>query len=217
VDIIGDFSNGATTWFDWNLILEKNGGPSQQHLGPVKNLGACDAPLRVDIGKDTYVFGTNIADGDNRYDDKGSDDRDSDNNVNFNVSENHENDKKKNDNDNDNHNHNHTNKDKLKVEQKQEVIYGVSYYYMGHFSKFILPGSSRIDIAADTGKMDASKDNFLYIAFISPDRKRITIVVQNRDKENNQHFILNLGEEYNNLVANLEIPKSAIQTLYFDL
>ena len=149
VDIIGDLTNGAQTWFDWNLVLEKDGGPSQQHLGPVGNLGACDAPIRADI-------------------------------------------------------------------DKQELIYGVSYYYMGHFSKFILPNRARVDLSSTSGKLDVANDNFLYVAFLSPDEKRVTIVVQNRDDKNEQNFILDLGEQYN-LVASLKIAKSGIQTLYFDL
>ena len=53
---------------------------------------------------------------------------------------------------------------------------------MGHFSKFILPGSSRVDLTSSNGKLDVSNDNFLYLAFLSPDGKRVIIVVQNRDE-----------------------------------
>lgn len=56
------------------------------------------------------------------------------------------------------------------------LIYTNSYYYMGHFSKFIRPGAKRIVSAA-------SRDQLLTTAYINPDGK-LAVVVMNRGDEN---------------------------------
>lgn len=43
-EIMGDLNAGSTGWVDWNLILDKNGGPN--HVGNV-----CDAAMMVDLDK----------------------------------------------------------------------------------------------------------------------------------------------------------------------
>ncbi|WP_374949961.1 glycoside hydrolase family 30 beta sandwich domain-containing protein [Mucilaginibacter sp.] len=55
------------------------------------------------------------------------------------------------------------------------LIYTNSYYYMGHFSKFIKPGAKRIASAA-------SRDKLLTTAYMNPDGK-IAVVVMNRTDE----------------------------------
>lgn len=56
-----------------------------------------------------------------------------------------------------------------------ELIYTNSYYYMGHFSKFIKPGAKRIASVA-------SRDKLLTTAYMNPDGK-IAVVVMNRTDE----------------------------------
>jgi glucosylceramidase len=55
------------------------------------------------------------------------------------------------------------------------LIYTNSYYYMGHFSKFIQPGAKRIASIA-------SRDKLLTTAYMNPDGK-IAVVVMNRTDE----------------------------------
>lgn len=56
-----------------------------------------------------------------------------------------------------------------------ELIYTNSYYYMGHFSKFIQPGAKRIASAA-------SRDKLITTAYMNPNGK-IAVVVMNRTDE----------------------------------
>jgi glucosylceramidase len=56
-----------------------------------------------------------------------------------------------------------------------ELIYTNSYYYMGHFSKFIHPGAKRVASAA-------SRDKLLTTAYINTDGK-LAVVVMNRTDE----------------------------------
>lgn len=52
------------------------------------------------------------------------------------------------------------------------IIYNNSYYYIGHFSKYIKPGAKRIQCSSDAGK------GMYSVAYKNPDGK-IVIVVQN--------------------------------------
>jgi glucosylceramidase len=61
------------------------------------------------------------------------------------------------------------------------LIYTNSYYYMGHFSKFIHPGAKRI-------VSSASRDKLLTTAYINPDGK-IAVVVMNKTDENIDYFL----------------------------
>ena len=57
-----------------------------------------------------------------------------------------------------------------------QLIYTNSYYYIGHFSKFIQPGAKRISSAA-------SRSQLLTTAFRNPDGKTVVIVMnQGKDK-----------------------------------
>jgi glucosylceramidase len=56
-----------------------------------------------------------------------------------------------------------------------ELIYTNSYYYMGHFSKFIQPGAKRIASVA-------SRDKLITTAYLNPNGK-IAVVVMNRTDE----------------------------------
>ena len=46
-DIIGDLLNNVSSWNDWNMVLDTNGGPN--HVGNI-----CDAPIILDIENKKY-------------------------------------------------------------------------------------------------------------------------------------------------------------------
>jgi glucosylceramidase len=82
------------------------------------------------------------------------------------------------------------------------LIYTPSYYYIGHFSKFIAPGAKRISSTA-------SRSQLLTTSFQNPDGKIVTIVMNQSDKE--VKYNLSLGTE----AAEAVILPHAIQTLVY--
>lgn len=56
-----------------------------------------------------------------------------------------------------------------------QLIYTNSYYYIGHFSKFV-PGAKRIASLP-------SRSQLLSAAFINPDRKVSVVVMNKRDQK----------------------------------
>ena len=56
-----------------------------------------------------------------------------------------------------------------------KLLYTNSYYYLGHFSKFIMPGAKRI-------ASSSNRDKLLSTAFINPDGK-VAVVVMNKSSE----------------------------------
>lgn len=83
-----------------------------------------------------------------------------------------------------------------------ELIYTNSYYYIGHFSKFIKPGAKRIAAAA-------SRSQLLTTSFQNPDGKVVTVVMNESDKPVKYNYVI--GTES----AEVEILPHAIQTLVF--
>jgi glucosylceramidase len=81
-----------------------------------------------------------------------------------------------------------------------EIIYTPSYYYMGHFSKFIRPGAKKVNSAA-------SRSQLLTTAFINTDGKLVVVVMNQSDKK----ITYNLCIGKNAAVVNI-LPH-AIQTL----
>ncbi|MCB9259974.1 MAG: glycoside hydrolase family 30 protein [Ignavibacteriales bacterium] len=57
-----------------------------------------------------------------------------------------------------------------------ELIYTPSYYYIGHFSKFIRPGAKRVSTAS-------SRSHLLTTSFINEDGKMVTVVMNRSDLE----------------------------------
>ena len=57
-----------------------------------------------------------------------------------------------------------------------ELIYTNSYFYIGHFSKFIRPGAKRIACSS-------SRSQLLSAAFVNPDGKTSVVVMNKSDKE----------------------------------
>lgn len=101
-NMIGDFSNGANGWLDWNLLLDLAGGPNH-----VANF--CDAPVAADP-------------------------------------------------------------------VTNRVYYQSSYYYIGHFSKYVKPGARRVKCTATDRRLET-------VAFKNPDGTVAVIVCNPTDDE----------------------------------
>lgn len=84
--------------------------------------------------------------------------------------------------------------------QTGEIIYMNSYYYLGHFSKFIRPGAFRITCSSNY-------DDLLATAFINPDQS-IAIVVMNQQEANLDFKIWIDGQ-----AIETESPAHSIMTL----
>jgi glucosylceramidase len=83
-----------------------------------------------------------------------------------------------------------------------ELHYMNSYYYIGHFSKFIRPGARRI-ISSST------VDHLLTTAFVNPDGK-IAVVVMNGSADEQRYFLWVAGK-----AAETSSPAHSIMTLVF--
>ncbi|MBA0885502.1 glycoside hydrolase family 30 protein [Flavobacterium undicola] len=83
-----------------------------------------------------------------------------------------------------------------------ELIYTPSYYYIGHFSKFIRPDAKRVSTAV-------SRSSLLSTSFLNTDGKMITVVMNQSDKEITYNLII--ASEKTVAV----IPAHAIQTLVY--
>uniref|UniRef100_A0A6B2L2T8 Glucosylceramidase n=1 Tax=Arcella intermedia TaxID=1963864 RepID=A0A6B2L2T8_9EUKA len=81
------------------------------------------------------------------------------------------------------------------------------YYYMGHFSKFIVPGASRIKLVSNSPLGIAPLET---TAFVNPD-KSIVVVVLNRDYLEGRSFFIQHSSRY----INTFIPPASIQTYIF--
>ncbi|MBO4468718.1 MAG: glucosylceramidase, partial [Clostridia bacterium] len=58
--------------------------------------------------------------------------------------------------------------------ETDEIIYNPSYYYIGHFSKFIPVGSKRIGVSRFTDTLET-------VAFLTPDNERVVVVLNRSD------------------------------------
>lgn len=83
-----------------------------------------------------------------------------------------------------------------------ELIYTPSYYYIGHFSKFIKTGAKRINSVS-------SRRQLLTTSFQNPDGKIITIVMNQSDKK--ADYFLSVGTH----AAEISILPHSIQTLVY--
>jgi glucosylceramidase len=127
-DIIGNLNNWMSSWTDWNIVLDEQGGPN--HVG-----NFCDAPIIGDTLKD-------------------------------------------------------------------EVIYESSFYYIGHFSKYIRPGAVRVGSSRYTDKFETT-------AFRNTDGTFAVVVLNRTDSE------LPYTLHFRDQLAEHAIPAHAIQTLLF--
>ena len=83
---------------------------------------------------------------------------------------------------------------------KNELIYTPSYYYIGHFSKFIKPNAKRIATSSSRTTIEST-------SFKNPDGQIVTIVMNKTDATINYKTILKDKEII------MEIPAHGIQTL----
>lgn len=83
-----------------------------------------------------------------------------------------------------------------------ELIYTPTYYYIGHFSKFVRPNAQRVSTSS-------SRSVLLATSFINEDNKMATIVMNQTDEKIDYNFIVD-GEQ-----SILTIPARAIQTLVY--
>lgn len=101
-DMIGDFNAGMNGFIDWNLILDRQGGPN--HVG-----NYCAAPVMCDVETDT-------------------------------------------------------------------VEINLSYYYIGHFSRFVRPGARRILVSRYSPDIETT-------AFQNEDGGRVLVILNRSEKE----------------------------------
>jgi glucosylceramidase len=83
-----------------------------------------------------------------------------------------------------------------------ELIYTNSYYYIGHFSKFVRPGARRIACAP-------SRSALLSTAFVNTDGK-VSVVVMNKSEQKISYYLWLNGN-----AAEVNSPPHSIQTLVF--
>ncbi len=83
-----------------------------------------------------------------------------------------------------------------------ELTFTNSYYYIGHFSKFIRPDAKRISSVS-------SANNLLTTAFLNKDGSVIVIVMNQGDKE------INYSLTMNSKMATLVAPPHSIQTVVY--
>ncbi len=83
-----------------------------------------------------------------------------------------------------------------------EIIYTPSYYYIGHFSKFVRPEAKRVSTVS-------SRSQLLSTSFRNANGKMITIVMNSSDQKISYNLIVGTSKT----VA--EIPPHAIQTLVY--
>jgi len=83
-----------------------------------------------------------------------------------------------------------------------ELIYTPSYYYIGHFSKFIRPGAKRVSTVS-------SRSQLLGTSFVNTDGSMVTVVMNSSDKLATYRLIVD------GLSAQQTIPPHAIQTAVY--
>jgi glucosylceramidase len=83
-----------------------------------------------------------------------------------------------------------------------ELIYTPSYYYIGHFSKFIRPNAKRVSTVS-------SRSHLLSTSFLNEDGKMVTVVMNQSDLEIN--YKLFIGQK---AISQISLPHS-IQTLVY--
>lgn len=84
--------------------------------------------------------------------------------------------------------------------KNDEIIFESSFYYIGHFSKYIRPGAKRIGHSKYTDKLETT-------AFRNPDGT-IAVIVMNRTEQELPYTL-----RFRNSLAENMIPAHAIQTL----
>jgi glucosylceramidase len=83
-----------------------------------------------------------------------------------------------------------------------ELIYTPSYYFIGHFSKFIQKGAKRIDCVT-------SRSNLISTSFFNPDGKVVTVVMNHSSEKIDYNLYVDTNK------VSISILPHAIQTLIY--
>ncbi len=86
--------------------------------------------------------------------------------------------------------------------ETNELIYTPTYYYIGHFSKYIRPNAKRVSTTS-------SRSHLLATSFINPDNTIATIVMNQSDLDIDYNFIFEQQQ------IKVSIPAHSIQTLLY--
>ena len=86
--------------------------------------------------------------------------------------------------------------------QKDSVIVTPSYYYIGHFSKFIEPGARRVSTST-------SRTTLLSTSFLNENGKMATVIMNETNSRKAYKLTIN------SMSLELEIPARAIQTIVY--
>jgi glucosylceramidase len=82
------------------------------------------------------------------------------------------------------------------------------YYYLGHFSKFVRPGSKRIQVTSTGNLISAALEA---TGVVTPDGK-VVLVVLNRDFAGHKYNVEVEGRGF----VNVDVDGHSIQTIIFD-
>lgn len=85
-----------------------------------------------------------------------------------------------------------------------DLIYTPTYYYLGHFSKFIRPGAQRVSAVSSRSDLETT-------SFLNPDNSLSTVVLNLGDRPITYRFSVGTQE------TTATIPARAIQTLVYDM
>ncbi len=86
--------------------------------------------------------------------------------------------------------------------ETNQLIYTPTYYYVGHFSKFIRPNAKRISTTS-------SRSHLLATSFINTDRNIATVVMNQSDLDIEYNLI------YEKRQSKIKIPAHSIQTILY--
>jgi glucosylceramidase len=85
--------------------------------------------------------------------------------------------------------------------QAGELIFTPSYYYIGHFSKFIRPGAKRISTVS-------SRSQLLSTSFVNEDSSMVNVIMNQSDEPID--YKLYVGDDE---AISVSIPPRAIQSI----
>lgn len=83
---------------------------------------------------------------------------------------------------------------------EQEIHLNSSYYYIGHFSKHVKPGSIRVESTS-------SQTELKHVAFVTPENRTVLIVLNETEED------LNVNIQFGTYNKIVEIPRRSISTL----
>lgn len=88
--------------------------------------------------------------------------------------------------------------------QQQQIIYQPSYYFIGHFSKYVPVGSHRVAHSSFTNKLNVS-------SFITPQNEVVVVILNSSDND----LSINLKDVVSDDIAAITISQKSITTLIY--